>query len=347
MNGTDIAIAERIRAFAASVRQHLDDLPEDELDDILGGLSADLADQAADNDGVLELGDPAAYAEELRSAAGLPPRGEKVERRPLGERFTDWRRGVADSIRRSAFGAWALDFLVAMRPLWWVLRGFGIYALAILLPTTWIYPYQAGRGVFPVSPIEGLLLFAFVVLSVQWGRGHWLPKTWMRGLRLGVSIVAVLILPVALYSLLTPRVEYVDNGSAPWGLQLDGVQIGNIFAFDENGEPIEHVQLYTGKGTPLNLYGADSSAMEIGQLYDDGETLTVPFRDYRNQPVWNVFPLDEGTLNLNTGEAKKSSIRQPSPPFQRAPGVTATVPTPTPTPAPTDAVTDPAATPAP
>lgn len=345
MNGTDVSTTERIRSFAASVRQHLDDLPDDELDDIIVGLSGDLADQAADNDGVLELGDPGLYAEELRSAAGIPPRGEKLKRVPLSARFADWRSGVTASIRRSAFGAWLLDFLLAMRPLWWMLRGFAIYALVILYPTMWIYPYQVGRGVFPDSPIEGILLFAFVVLSVQWGRRRWLPKAWMRGMRVIVSILAVLILPFALYSLLTPRVEYVDSGYIQQGLQLDGVQIGNIFAFDENGDPIEHVQLFTGRGTPLNLYGTNSSGMDIGQLYDDGETLTVPFRDYRNQPVWNVFPLDEGTLSPNSGEVKKSSIRQPSPPFPRTPGVSAIMPTPSPTPVPTDPAPDPSPTP--
>lgn len=347
MNGTDISTDERIRSFAASVRVHLDDLPNDELDDIMVGLSGDLADQAADNDGVLDLGDPAAYAEELRSAAGLPPRGEKAKGPSPRERFAEWRGGVADSIRRSALGAWLLDFLLAMRPLWWVLRGFAIHALVILYPTMWIYPYQYGRTVFPASPIEWILLVALIVLSVQWGRGRWVPKTWLRHARTIASILAVCVLPIALYSLLAPRVEYVDSGSVPQGLQLDGVQIGNIFAFDENGEPIERVQLYTGKGTPLNLYGANSTGMQIGQLHDDGETLTIPFRDYRNQPVWNVFPLDEGLLNPNKGEAKKSSIHQPSPPFQRAPGISAIAPTPSPTPVATDPVTDPPATPAP
>lgn len=344
MNGTDISIDERIRSFAASVRQHLDDLPEDELDEILSGLTADLADQAADNDGVIELGDPEAYADELRSAAGLPPRAETPTRLPLRERFALWRAGLADSIRRSPFGAWLLDFLVAMRPVWWVLRAYGAYAITLTV-------MLLGRGrqddwLLPNSPLEGAALLVFVVVSVQWGRDRWLPKNLLRHMRTIVSIAAVIALPFAIGSLLSPRVEYINSDFPPQGLQLDGVQIGNIFAFDENGDPIEHVQLYTGKGTPLNLYGTSSSGMEIGQMFDDGETVTIPFRDFRNQPVWNVFPLDEGTLNPNSGEAKKSSIRQPSPPFQRAPGVAATVPTPTPTPAPTDAITDPATDPA-
>ncbi|MFT4157409.1 MAG: hypothetical protein QM630_05695 [Microbacterium sp.] len=342
---TDAPIDERIHQFAASVRQHLDDLPGDELDEILSGLAADLADQAADNDGVIELGDPAAYAEELRAAAGLPPRAAKPARLPIGERLSAWRSRVGTSIRTSAFGAWALDFLLAMRPLWWALRGFGIYALVLLFPTGWTYPVESGRTVFPNSPLDAVLLLALVVLSVQWGRGLWLPKPWLRRVRTVISVLAVLILPFALYSLVTPRVAYVDDSAyMPQGLLLDGVQIGNIFAFDENGNPIEHVQLYTDNGTPLNLYGADGTGVDYGWA-SDGESVVVPFRDYRDQPIWNVFPLDEAKFDPSTGELKKSTIRQPEPPFQRAPDIAGDEPTPTPTPTPTGAATEPSPAP--
>lgn len=38
-----------IRAFAAAVRAELDDLPPEEVDDLLDGLEADLAEQASDS----------------------------------------------------------------------------------------------------------------------------------------------------------------------------------------------------------------------------------------------------------------------------------------------------------
>ena len=58
--------------FAAKVREALSDLPPDELDELTDGLEADLAERAEESG--LELGDPSAYAEELRAAAGYPPR---------------------------------------------------------------------------------------------------------------------------------------------------------------------------------------------------------------------------------------------------------------------------------
>ena len=72
MNATEAPIHDRIRAFADVVRAHLDDLPRDEVDEIVEGLTSDLAEQAAEGDGALDLGDPAAYAAELRSAAEMP-----------------------------------------------------------------------------------------------------------------------------------------------------------------------------------------------------------------------------------------------------------------------------------
>ncbi|MBO0980282.1 hypothetical protein [Microbacterium sp. SD291] len=346
MNGTDISIDEQIRSFAASVRGHLDDLPGEELDDILGGLTADLADQAADNDGVLELGDPAAYAEELRSAAGFPPRADASMPLPVRERFTAWRKRTAESIRRSAFGAWLLDFLLALRPVWWVLRGFAMFVLLAA---------GANGSVIPMSPASWLFALALVIVSVQWGRDRWLPKNWLRHVRTAVSVVAVAILPFALVSALTPRVEYLDSGSYPQpGLLLDGVQVNNIFAYDAEGDPIEQVQLFTGKGTPLNLYGEGGGQIEFRGgteseygIHDDGEYATIPLQDYRGQAVWNVYPLDEARMDFTTGLPKSSTTKSPKPPFLRAPSIDTADPSPSPSPTPGPTEPQPTPTPAP
>ncbi len=66
-----------VAAFVAAVRRALDDLTPDEIDDLTGGLEADLDDALTDGgatSGIERFGSPADYAAELRSAAGLPPR---------------------------------------------------------------------------------------------------------------------------------------------------------------------------------------------------------------------------------------------------------------------------------
>jgi uncharacterized membrane protein len=320
MNTTEIPLDERIRTFADSVRAHLDDLPADEVDDIIIGLTADLADQAADAGGVLELGDPATYAAELRAAAGLPERSDAATRESVRERVSRRLGYLAAGVRRSAFGAWMLDLLIALRPVWWVLRGFGLYAVvAVLLAAT-----SFGVG-WPV-------LLAITLVSVQWGRNRWLPKNALRHTRTVVSVVAVIALPFALVSVLVPRVEYVneDPFQQP-GLLLDGVQVGNIFAYDESGELIDGVQLYTDRGTPLDLYGKDAEANGIEYGWKD-DALVVPFTDSRGTSIWNIYPLKEGERDEATGEVRTARPTPAAPPFLRAPGLLTPMPTPTPTP---------------
>lgn len=362
MNDTAVSIDEQIRSFALAVREHLDDLPADELDEIIGGLTADIADQAADNDGLLELGDPEAYAEELRSAAGLPPRSEAGRRPRMRERLAAWRTATTASLRRSALGAWLIDLLLALRPVWWVLRAFGLWA-AVALVIALVPPFPYGpfdRWAVPDSPLGWIALLGLVIVSVQWGRGQWLPQNAFRHVRTVASIVALLMLPSVLVSASTPQVEYVGDDYAPQGLMLDGVQINNIFAFDAEGNPIDQVQLFTGKGTPVNLYGTSGGQLMLtddGQIVesenggeqqfgmqDDGLRATIPTDDYRGRPVWNVYPLDEADVDTTFGMPDSTTIKRPEPPFQKAPSIDLVDPSPTPDP---DAAPQPTESPAP
>jgi hypothetical protein len=120
-----------IAAFVAAVRQELNDLSPDEVNELTGGLEADLTDALAEPGSAPSPvhGDPAEYASELRAAAGLPPRGTR-ERRDRG-------LGLADQVNKDFVvpvqemiqiarreleakpwwpGIW--DFLVVLRPAW-------------------------------------------------------------------------------------------------------------------------------------------------------------------------------------------------------------------------------------
>ena len=80
MNDTTVIGAagqvDDVQAYVRAVRAWLGDLPADEVEDLTAGMEADLAERAAESGGPLGglLGEPEAYAAELRSAAGLPPR---------------------------------------------------------------------------------------------------------------------------------------------------------------------------------------------------------------------------------------------------------------------------------
>lgn len=83
------AVEQRAAAFAAAVRERLSDLPTDEVDELLDGLQGDLTERLAESAdagdvGTGELGDPEAYADELRQAAGLPSGAMRTRRRRVG-----------------------------------------------------------------------------------------------------------------------------------------------------------------------------------------------------------------------------------------------------------------------
>lgn len=327
MNDTTLTAAERIHGFAEAVRAQLADLPADEVDDLVEGLVGDLSDQAADHGGRIDLGDPAAYAQELRDAAGLPERGPiTTARTPWHERLAAAAGRIVGRIRSSAFGSWLLDLLIALRPVWWVLRGL-VLTLVIAAPAGLEPLIAAGYGGFPAQLLLWALVICVVLVSVQWGRDRWLPRGRWRHIRTVTSVIALLFLPTAASHALS-MVSAAAHGGTVYeqppaeGLQLDGVQIGNLFVYDKDGNLIEGAQLYTNRGTPVNLFGGNGAELPSG-LYrsgaDQNGKVVVPFRDAADQPIWNIYPLLIGSVDGNGAEVDASTAQQPQPPFLRAP----------------------------
>lgn len=155
---TDHALVlDRVTAYAAAVRAHLDDLPPEQLEDLTDGLEADLAEAledplapAAAGDHVLDLtrrfGPAAAYADELRAAAGVSPRSGGRRRRLVAlrdgvvavhRRATGSARRVVAPLLAVPLVRWLVDQAVAMRPLWWVVRGWAVYVIVVGISTVW------------------------------------------------------------------------------------------------------------------------------------------------------------------------------------------------------------------
>ncbi|MFB2584565.1 hypothetical protein [Herbiconiux liukaitaii] len=337
-----------IAAFAAAVRRHLDDLPLEEVDDLTGGLEADLAEQASDEGGHLELGDPAAYATELRASAGLPARGNSSA--PLRQRLARGLHSLEAATlvraRSTRLGAWLADFAVSLRPVWWVLRGWALYQLLTIL-------LLGLSGLVPSSLPLWVLLFAAIVLSVQWGRGRWAPGRVLRAVRVAVSVVAVVTLPFfAAWALNEVRAtsgdDYAVSYTDPTGLQLDGQRVTNIFGYDAAGNPVTDLQLFDQDGDPLVTVGDALLEEPFDYFSTDGTTVTVPFANAARGTGWNIFPLREVPLD-DMGNADLSEATPATPPFRTTNPVPAS-PTPTPTPTPTAAPTagpDPTPTPTP
>jgi hypothetical protein len=227
-----------VAAFAAAVRSHLDDLPPDEVEDLVDGLEADLTERREDSDE--PLGDARAYADELRAAAGLPPRDARTGREWFGG-ARRLRGTVSAWVRRERENpvvAAVLDFLIVLRPVWWVLRGWAAFVVTVL----------AGAFIPIPTTLPGWLLLAgFVTVSVQWGRGRWLPWSWLHVAKIVVSIAVVIALPFAIGKLSwtfetaaygnSYEMDAAAGVPASGLVNVNGNPVANLFAFDARGIP--------------------------------------------------------------------------------------------------------------
>jgi hypothetical protein len=344
----DGTLPATVGEYAASVRGHLADLPAEQVDDLTDGLEADLADALADTtadpdgaapDLVRRFGPPAEYALELRSAAGLPEPGPASP--PLGP--TGARR-LVDAVRRGARAVGAAldrqpwwpavrDFLVALRPAWWLLRAWSLYQVLMTVSGTrsgWV-PYD----------LQTVLVFAaLAVVSVQWGRGSWLPRrlTWLPA---AVGVVAVVLLPAAV-----AEARYGGNGGAGGsgyaeayvypdvpqqdGVWVDGMQVSNLFVYDRAGNPLSDVQVYDDRGRAVQTVVDDGwGAYELPGV--SGPWGFVPATDEDDRRRWNVYPLlgapyEEFDWDNPEGLQRPEQLltsdpRVPPPPFAKAPAV--------------------------
>lgn len=347
MNAPTPATDTRIADFAAAVRAELVDLDIDEVDDLVDGLEADLAEQASESD-EFELPDPVTYAAELRSAAGLPAKAtDAAPRRPsLGARLAALDARLERAVQSSKALTWVTELLVSLRPVWWVARGWALYAL-VSVP---LWPDAAVVGVPYPNPWGAVLLGALVLLSIQWGRGRWAPVAWLRGVRTVVSIATAVALPFLIgtavgqvQTLIQTRylVESVDSITP--GLAVDGTRVRNIFAYDAEGNPIEGVQLFDQDGRPLNTVGReDDHRLQWDEYFlGGGGPAPVPVTVPGRTPVWNVYPLREMAPDVvydQYGSVDTDDAEAPAFPFPQvpaAPGSSEPTPTPTPDPAPT------------
>ncbi|MCL2463557.1 MAG: hypothetical protein FWF28_00600 [Micrococcales bacterium] len=215
-----------VAGYAAAVRRALTGLDREQADDLTDGLEANLAEALADEanpgrgtDPVSRFGTPEEYAAELGAAAGLdvPAAAERPWRfrDDLGHPIRALRRFGRTLLARLRTRPWwpPLErFFVALRPVWWVLRGWVLYQN----PVRW---WRSGP-LLPNSFPRWVLLLVLLVASVQWGRGAWrMPRGW-RWLPVLASVAAVIgAVPV----LITVSAAEEFAGADAWATPVDNV----------------------------------------------------------------------------------------------------------------------------
>jgi len=340
------ATRPEVEAFVAEVRARLTDLSDEEREELLGGLEADLSDQLADGADLRDvLGDPAAYAAELRAAAGLPERARNrgrwlpPVRRPgdLGDdldRVRAWFLGLVE-LRPWSRQAW--DVASAIRPAWWVLRAW--VAVTFVDQATGSWEYVTLVPTLGVDLLGPLVLLVAVVVSTLIGLGRLWPgsgpdRPLLARLLLVVANVAAVLLPLSFQ--LSDQHEYDAGGGGGYyagyhdgahqaGLRLDGDEVRNVFAYNRDGRLIQGAQLFRGNGEPLLVRPRDA---HLGRGVE--RTVGCGWFNGTSQ-LFNVFPLAERPQRrgscLEEAELRDAGpVATPEPPFAAVPPVTSPVP---------------------
>ncbi|MFI5427395.1 hypothetical protein [Aeromicrobium sp. UC242_57] len=318
---TTSTVAPEIIVFAQGVREALADLPAEEVDDLTEGLEADLAESLAE-DLRRTLPDPAVYA----AAAGWRPacRGRTVPVRTgvvasLVDVLRDAQVGASATVRRHPGLVAALDFLTALRPAWWIVRAW--------LATWLIAAFFGMEARYWFDGAFWLVLIAFVVVSVQWGRGRW-AFPGLRGLVVIGNVIAVVALLPVLNAAQSWGTETIhvegDSGQDLTGVFLNGSQVTNIFGFDAAGRPLKDVQLVDQDGKPLATSVAGGNGCLDPDCMKNG--LWAPSTLRNGTVAWNVFPMrmveaDYGDDTGNLTAVQGAEPQERPSPFKRVPAL--------------------------
>jgi len=297
----------------------------------------------------------AAYAAELRAVAGVEPAGPTAPARPrrLRDRLAhrtgathtrvlelaSGARGALAPVLATPLGRRVVTSLVALRPLWWVVRGWICFVLGV--STLWygLSRYHPLGFYVPMDVGAWLLLAALVVLSIATGRGLGGHRRWVRGGFAALNVVAVLALPATLSNfddelrreLLSGGTGYVEvpvyeQVPVADGVYVDGMLVSNLFVYDADGNPQERVQIFDDRGRSVRTtYDDGSSAWSLPGVVDPW--VFSPDTTVDGRARWNVYPL----LGVPLGEmgdpgdgAEPSDApepRTPPRPFEKAPAL--------------------------
>lgn len=296
-----------VETYFEGVHDALIDLPQEVRDELLEELPDHLAEVAAEEGGTLveRLGEPAAYAAELRAAAGLEPATELDSSVPWSHRL-DRLRDLAQRVNvqgAKLVGYERLtDLARALQPGWWLARG---WIVAQLLTGT--RSRDTWHGFIP--SIGNNSVAGFVLLLVVLAASIWIGtrcRGWSRWPRLVSALLSVGLalwgMQVLMRNVGGTVFQYSSYGTATNPLD----QVQDVYVYDQNGQPVPNARLYDQNGQPIQLgsgYCPDGSVGPYVNQQTDGWT----------------YPICPTAVN----------------PFRAGPGPASGVPTPTPSATPT------------
>ena len=266
-----------VQEYVAAVRSWLADLPGEEVEDLTAGMEADLAERAAETGerlGVL-LGEPEAYAAELRSAAGLPPRAvPSVLVAPRGPGLIALATASARAKGDGILTRW--PWLRELRPTRSLARG------AVL---GWLLAAMLGTGRTVALPLIG----AGVSLWLGFELRRREPLRAVARVAMGGAnaLAAIALLPMMSTYTSGFSSGYDVEGGMPLLLPqvtANGEELRNLYAYDAAGNRVDGVRLFDQSGNPVFI--------NVDNLMD-GTFDDLPTRPEDGMPdvAADVFPL--------------------------------------------------------
>jgi hypothetical protein len=325
---------DEINLYVFAVRAALGDLPESLRDELLEDLPEHLAEVLADGGGTLteRLGSPESYAADLRATAGFvggfpDPPSRTHQLFELRDQALV-RLNAADARLGPLLGYPKVsEFLILLRPAWWVLRG---YLAAMVL--AWMLD-DSGQPIGLLPRIGGsevvalLLLGLGIVASIWVGRRSLRLTKWPRVSLYAASVILVLVALGGFSSAdsSTRDANYTDvNYDNPYG------NIEDLFVYDEQGRLVTNARIFDQNGEPVRLgnpYCYDDSGS-----YNEVQTLTYPYCPSR--APYRMPSSDDPSAGVDPGarlEPSAEASRRPEP-VPTASGVSRINPSATPTP---------------
>lgn len=246
---------QEIADYVARVRGALTDLPPAIRDELTEDLPEHLAVVAAESGGTLveRLGEPEAYAVELRIAAGVGADRRSATGEPIAfaTRVHARLNALDRQLGRRLGYPTVRAFLHLLTPGWWILRGY-LAAMLLAVLTTGL---NGGIGLLP--RFEGhlsvglMILAALVVASVMLGRREARSGTWPgRLLVLGNLVLVGFGLAALVYS---EDRRGAGDYYAPISVDSRYDHIRDVFVYDGEGRLVEYARLFDQNGDPIRL----------------------------------------------------------------------------------------------
>jgi hypothetical protein len=313
---------DEINAYVEGVREALADLPEATRAELLEDLPEHLAEVQAEGQGTLvdRLGSPQAYASELLTTAGFvggfpdPPKESPWV--PLTEVRDNVQRllGQADVKTGPVIGYdKASDFLVLLRPAWWVLRGYlAAMAITFIFDTgdnVGLLPRVGGSDVFAL-----ILLGGCVVASILAGRRATLLSKWPRH-SLQAATAFLVVFALAGFANADGRVRDpgYDGVSSYDNNPYSNVQ--DVYVYDSRGKLVEGARLFDQDGSPIQLGNAYCSDPDTGDTMHT-RNMGYPFCPENapfGSPSPSVTPSDDASVVPGSPSPSRTT-RSPSAP---------------------------------